>query len=92
MTVKEMLSRMDSEELSEWYAYDQRWPIPDHWQQTARLCRIIMASSGNYKANSIPDEQAFVPASKRPEQSQEQIIAELMKLQRAPGENIDARV
>lgn len=92
MTVKEMLARMDSEELSEWYAYDQRWPLPDHWQQTARLCRIVMCASGNYKRNEIPDEKAFIPASRRPEQSQDQIIAELMKLAKKPGEDINERV
>lgn len=92
MTVKEMLLRMDSQELSEWYAYDQRWPLEDGWQQTARLCRIIMAASGNYKRNDIPDEQAFIPATRKVEQTQDQIIAELMKLARKPGDDIDARV
>lgn len=80
MTVKEMLERMDSRELSEWYAYDQRWPLPDSWQETARLCRIVMCASGNYKKNEIPDEIEFMPVAVRPEQSQDQIIAELMKL------------
>lgn len=81
MTVREMLSRMDSRELSEWYAYDQRWPLPDPWQQTARLCRIVMMSSGNYKRNEILDEIDLMPVAVKPEQSQDQIVAELMKLQ-----------
>lgn len=81
MTVKEMLSRMDSRELSEWFAYDQRWPLPDGWQQTARLCRVVMAASGNFKRNELPDEIDFMPVAVRPEQSQDMIIAELMKLQ-----------
>jgi hypothetical protein len=68
--------------LSEWYAYDQRWPLGDSWQQTARICRIIMASSGNYKKNSIPEESAFIPSTVKPHQSKDQIIAELMKLQK----------
>jgi hypothetical protein len=38
-----------------------------------------MASSGNYKR--LPDEDVFIPASKRPQQTQEQMLAELMKLQ-----------
>ena len=75
-----MLSETDSEELSEWYAYDQRWPLPDHWQQTARICRIVMASSGNYKKHDIPKEEVFIPAVARPVQTQEQMFAELMKL------------
>lgn len=91
MTVKEMLARMDSEEISRWYAYDQRWPLEDGWQQTARLCRIIMASSGHY-GNKVPEEAAFIPATRKVEQTQDQIIAELMKLDRKPGDNIDASV
>lgn len=92
MTVREMLARMDSEEIAEWYAYDQRWPLPDPWQQTARLCRIVMCASGNYKSHSVPDERAFIPAARRPEQSQDQIIAELMKLTAKPGDSIDEKV
>ena len=71
---------MDSEEITEWYAYDQRWPLPDHWSQTARICRIVMASSGNFKRKDIPDESAFIPAAVRPNQTADQMIAELMKL------------
>jgi hypothetical protein len=80
MTVRQLLTNIDSEELSEWYAYDQRWPLPDPWQQTARLCRIVMASSGNYKRHDIPDENVFIPAAVRPNQTADQMIAELMKL------------
>jgi hypothetical protein len=39
-----------------------------------------MASSGNYKKNDIPDEAAFIPSAVKPEQSQQQLLAELMKL------------
>jgi hypothetical protein len=82
MTVRQLLSNIDSEELSEWYAYDQRWPLPDPWQQTARLCRIVMASSGNYKKHDIPDESVFIPAAVKASQSADQMIAELMKLKK----------
>lgn len=75
-----MLSELDSEEIAEWYAFDQRWPLPDHWQQTARLCRIVMASSGNYKRGDIPDEAVFIPSVVRPHQTTDQMLAELMKL------------
>jgi hypothetical protein len=78
--VKELLSDLDSREIAEWYAYDQRWPLPDPWQQTARMCRIIMCSSGNYKRGEVPEESAFIPTLNRPTQSPEQILAELMKL------------
>lgn len=69
---------MDSEELSEWFAYDQRWPISDGWQQTARLCRVIMSSSGNYRR--VPDEDAFIPTAVSKPQSQEAMLAEIAKL------------
>jgi hypothetical protein len=81
MTVRQLLANADSEELSEWYAYDQRWPLPDPWQQTARLCRIVMASSGNYKRHDIPEESVFIPATRKPTQSQAEMFAELTKLQ-----------
>lgn len=80
MSVKRMLREMDSEEIAEWAAYDRQWPLPDHWQMTARLCRVIMAASGNYKRSDIPDESVFIPGVPRPSQSEAQIIAELQKL------------
>jgi hypothetical protein len=80
MSVKRLLAEVDSQEIAEWHAYDQRWPLENGWQQTARICRIIMASSGNYKKHDIPDESAFMPIAVRPEQTQQQIVAELMKL------------
>lgn len=76
-----MLEEIDSEEIAEWYAYDQRWPLSDGWQQTARICRIIMAASGNYKRNDVPDESAFIPAARKAGQSQAAMMAELAKLQ-----------
>lgn len=79
-----MLSEIDSQELTEWYAYDQRWPISDGWQQTARLCRVIMAASGNYKR--VPEERVFIPAAKSPEQTQAEMMTELVKLQQKPPE------
>lgn len=80
MTVKRLLSETDSKEIAEWYAYDQRWPLPDPWAQTARLCRIVMCASGNYKPGAIPEESVFIPSVTRAEQSQAQMLAELMKL------------
>jgi hypothetical protein len=80
MSVKRLLREVDSEEIAEWYAYDQRHPLPDSWAQTARICRIIMAASGNYKKGDVPDEAVFIPTAVKPEQSQSQIINELMKL------------
>lgn len=39
-----------------------------------------MCASGNYKRNSIPKEEDFIPASKKPQQSNEDMWSELMKL------------
>lgn len=80
MTVKQLLESLDSDELSEWYAYDQRWPLPDQWLQTARLCRIVMAASGNYKRHDIPEESVFIPTVVKPYQTNDQMLAELQKL------------
>ena len=82
-TVKQLLREVDSEELSEWAAYDRRWPLPDSWQQTARLCRTIVCASGNYRRGEIPEEVDFIPIAVRPEQTQNEMLAELMKLQAA---------
>ena len=80
MSVRRLLEEVDSKELAEWYAFDQRWPLTDSWWQTARICRTIMAASGNYKKNDIPEESVFIPIAVKPEQTQNQILAELMKL------------
>jgi hypothetical protein len=39
-----------------------------------------MASSGNYKKHDIPDEAAFIPTVIKAEQTENQILNELMKL------------
>jgi hypothetical protein len=39
-----------------------------------------MAASGNYKKGDIPDEAVFIPTAVKQEQSQAQIVNELMKL------------
>lgn len=40
-----------------------------------------MAASGNYRKQDIPEEAAFIPASKRPSQGEQDMIAEFKKLQ-----------
>jgi hypothetical protein len=79
MTVKRLLSELDSRELTEWIAFDQVNPLPNSWKQTARLCRTVMAASGNY--DRVPDENIFIPAMKKPTQAEAEMIAELKKLQ-----------
>lgn len=79
MSVRRLLMEVDSRELATWAEFDRRYPLENPWRQTARICRVIMAASGNYKR--VPEEEVFIPASKKPRQSQEQMFAELMKLQ-----------
>ena len=73
-----MLELVDSEELAEWHAYNERWPLGNSWAQTARICRTIMAASGRYKR--VPEEDIFIPAAVRAEQTPDQMAAELAKL------------
>ena len=75
MSVKRLLEEVDSRELSEWWAYHRIHPLPDSWKQSARICRTIMAASGNYKR--IPDEEEFIPGQR---QSHESMLRELSKL------------
>jgi hypothetical protein len=84
MSVKRLLKEVDSEEMTMWQAYDQRWPLPDSWAETARICRIVMCASGNYRKHDIPDETAFMPIVVKPEQTQQQIVNEFMKLKAPP--------
>lgn len=79
MSVRRLLTEVDSRELATWAEFDRRYPLENPWRQTARICRVIMAASGNYKR--VPEEEVFIPASKKPKQTQEQMLAELMKLQ-----------
>jgi len=81
-SVKELLNTVDGEELSEWAAFDQIYPLPNSWLQTARICRTIMAASGNYKR--VPDEDVFIPAARKKPQTQEQMMQELAKLLAPP--------
>ena len=78
MTVRRLLRECDSNELAEWWAYDQRWPLADHWKQTARICRTVMSASGNYKR--VPEEHIFIPSILEKRQTEEEMVAELSKL------------
>lgn len=42
-----------------------------------------MASSGNYK--KVPEEKVFIPAAKKAEQTQAEMLNELMKLNQPQG-------
>jgi len=42
--------------------------------------KLVMAASGNYKRNDIPEESVFIPAALKPNQTADQMWAELAKL------------
>lgn len=73
--MRELLATVDSRELSEWWAFHRLYPLPDPWKQTARICRTIMASSGNFK--HVPEEWKFIPGA---QQTREAMFQELSKL------------
>lgn len=54
MTVRELLDRIDSAELSEWLAFDRVCPIPDGWSQTgviaATMANLWTTGGKRYKA------------------------------------------
>jgi hypothetical protein len=41
MTVRELLARIDSAELSEWIAFDRVCPLPDGWTQTGVIASTM---------------------------------------------------
>ena len=74
MTVKNCCKKL-TQGISEWYAYDQRWPLPDHWQNREDM--QSEASSGNFNTAN-----EFIPAVVKKTQSQEEMYAELRKLEK----------
>ena len=78
MSVRRLLSEVDSEELAEWYAFHQRWPLEDGWQQIGTLCSVVCAASGNYKR--VPQAKSFIPTAVSPKQTPQDMVAELAKL------------
>lgn len=65
MTVAELCSRMDSQELSEWMAIHRYFvPLPDPWHQTGVLASAALAPySGKGKT---PRPSDFVPLQQPP--------------------------
>lgn len=65
MTVAELCSRMDSQELSEWMAIHRYFvPLPDPWHQTGVIASAALAPySGKGKT---PKPADFVPLQQPP--------------------------
>jgi hypothetical protein len=81
MTVRELSSRMDSSELSEWMAYARYYQaLPDPWRQTGLLVSAMLAPySPRGKAPAASD---FNPIEKPP-QHNDQMLAQLNQLKNA---------
>lgn len=84
MTVRELCSRMDSQELTEWIAYTKYFQaLPDPWEQTGLLVSSILAPYS--REGAVPKPSDFVPLVKPPSHP-EQDFAALMKLKAALGD------
>jgi hypothetical protein len=78
MTVREIETRMDSRELSEWIALDRYYePLGDTWLQTGYQ---IAASLAPYSKRKL-DPRDFVPTAGKAPMHQTQIDDQLKMLQ-----------
>lgn len=83
MTVRELCTRMDSRELTEWMAYTRYFfALPDPWAQTSLIVAAGMAP--HCKPENVPKPTKFVPIDKPPNH-QSQDLAELMRLKAELG-------
>jgi hypothetical protein len=81
MTARELGERMDSQEFSEWIAFDRYYsPLPDPWRETSLVATSILAP--HCKEKIKPD--AFVPVE-NPPQHASQDLAALLELRRQLG-------
>lgn len=65
MTVRDIETRMDSRELSEWLAVHRYFmPLPDSWRQTGVLASAALAPYS--KRGQAPSSSEFVPAETPP--------------------------
>lgn len=68
-SVKEICNDMDSAEFSEWIAYLNINPLPDHWHMHAENCSLF--ANANYKGRHPPEK--FLPTKRQIKQSPKQI-------------------
>ena len=62
MTVKELLSRIDSAELSEWAAYDSIIQS-EEWIQTGLICSVLANCHSSGKKRFTPED--FMPVKSK---------------------------
>lgn len=67
--MRELLDRIDAEELAEWAAWFQIEGTPDPWLQTGQICATManLWAKGRYKAED------FMPRPKRKQTPEEQL-------------------
>lgn len=83
MTVRELMQRMDSAELTEWRAYTKYFEaIPDHWAETGLIVSAVLAPHA--PRGKAPTAADFNPIEKPP-QHQAQAVDVLMDLKRQLG-------
>jgi len=82
MTVGELCERMDSRELTEWYAYVThfRGPLDDPWSQTGTIASAVLAPY--VKRGKRPKPSDFVPVTPPPQHPLQtaEALAELERL------------
>jgi hypothetical protein len=76
MTVRRLLSEIDSRELSEWMAYD-RLKVSDSWQQNAQLCVVVAKSMGGKKCKA--QFKDFLPWKPRRARSGDELKAKMLR-------------
>lgn len=81
MTVRKLLTEVDSAELSEWMAFD-RIDIDDDWKRNAQLCHLI-ASVNTPKGKRGPRFEDFLPSRRKPDISPADLRARLATLRKA---------
>jgi hypothetical protein len=88
MTVRELGTRMDSAEFSEWIAYNRYYSaLPDSWRETALIVTALIAPHIG-KNQKRPKPEDFNPIE-RPPQHESQDMAALLALRKALGLNDD---
>jgi hypothetical protein len=84
MTVRELGTRMDSAEFSEWIAYNRYYSaLPDSWRETALIVTALLAPHIG-KNQKRPKPEDFNPIE-HPPQHESQDFSAIMELRKAFG-------
>jgi hypothetical protein len=89
MTVRGLLSEIDSPELSEWMAYD-RLNVTDAWAQNAQLCTVVARSMGGKKCKAKFED--FLPSKTKRAKSADEIKAKFGRFKARQNARVQERV